>query len=74
MLRICVECINELLLFRERHTILNVKPITTVHSGKPGPPAKVINMEFLKEAMSAKHNITVKGLAKILGIHRNTLQ
>lgn len=71
---IYVEYIDTLLLFRERQNVITVEPITIIRSGKPGQPAKVVDAEFLKEALSAKRNITVKGLAMILGIHRNTLQ
>jgi hypothetical protein len=52
---------------------MQIEPITVVRSGKPGRPFKDVNREFLQEAMSAKRSITVKKLALILGIHRNTL-
>ncbi|KIJ26382.1 hypothetical protein M422DRAFT_55560 [Sphaerobolus stellatus SS14] len=49
-------------------------PFIVAHTGKRGCPRKELNPEFLQEAMSAKHGITIERLAKTLGIHRNTLR
>jgi hypothetical protein len=39
-----------------------------------GRPAKIINHEFLKEAMSSKRNISLSALARKLKMHRHTLR
>jgi len=45
-----------------------------VRTGKRGRPQKHINLEFLREAMSPKRHISLNKLAKLLGMHRNTLR
>jgi len=57
----------------EESNIGFVEPIEVIQTGKQGWPCKNIKIKFLKEAMSTKHQITLKKLAKLMGIHRNTL-
>ncbi|KAL4064717.1 hypothetical protein V8B97DRAFT_2025994 [Scleroderma yunnanense] len=47
--------------------------VTEVHTSLCGQPKKVIDVNFLKEAMSSSQQITCMELACILGVHRNTL-
>ena len=49
------------------------QPVTEVHTGLQGCPKKIINIDFLKEAVSNSWQITCTELACVLGIHRNTL-
>ncbi|KAF8577466.1 hypothetical protein K439DRAFT_1533338 [Ramaria rubella] len=58
---------------QEMQKVLEVKPITIIQTGKPGQPHKNVNIAFLKEAMSPKQSISAASLAKMLGMHRNTL-
>ncbi|KIJ37158.1 hypothetical protein M422DRAFT_260315 [Sphaerobolus stellatus SS14] len=58
----------------EPGTIHKVQPFIVAHTGKRGRPRKELNLEFLQEAMSAKHGIIIERPAKTLGIHRNTLR
>ncbi|KIJ25868.1 hypothetical protein M422DRAFT_273150 [Sphaerobolus stellatus SS14] len=59
---------------REPGNIHKVLPFVVAHTGRRGHPCKEFNPEFLQEAMSAKHSITIEKLAKTLGIHQNTLR
>jgi len=45
-----------------------------VHNGLQGCPKKVIDINFVKEAMSDSRQITCSELACLLGVHRNTLR
>jgi len=49
------------------------QPVTEVHTGLRGRPKKIINIDFLKEAISNLRQIMCTELARVLGIHRNTL-
>ncbi|KAG8923025.1 hypothetical protein FRC02_011448 [Tulasnella sp. 418] len=49
------------------------QPFTTIHSGKPGRPRKVFDLQFLKETFSDHRNISINRLAKELKVHPNTL-
>lgn len=44
------------------------------HSGRRGRPAKTINPVYLEQATSPSHNIPARHLARVLGVHRNTLR
>jgi hypothetical protein len=59
---------------RESSNIGHVEPVTVELSGRRGRPRKVVNMEYLNEAMDASRHISLTKLAKVLGIHRNTLR
>jgi hypothetical protein len=59
--------------YRENSTILTVDPITIDYTGQRGRPRKVVNLEFLKEAMSPHRRITITKLAQKLSMHRTTL-
>jgi len=41
--------------------------------GLRGRPKKIINVEFLKEVVSNSQHIPCTELARVLGVHRNTL-
>lgn len=47
--------------------------IKILPSGKRGAPRKVIDLEFLQEAMSTRRQLKQQEVADLLGIHRNTL-
>lgn len=49
------------------------RPVHVVYTGLRGRPRKVVDFDYLKEAMSEQRNISVAALAKILKIHPNTL-
>ena len=51
-----------------------VKPITILRTGKRGRPRKVIDLDFLREAMSTKRRISLTKLAGAMGIHCHTLR
>jgi hypothetical protein len=60
-------------VIREDTNVQIPQTVTTVHTGKPGHPQKYISPELLREAMSAKHHITVSKLAHLLNVSRPTL-
>lgn len=47
--------------------------ISTLKTGRRGRPRKVVDPEFLRIATAPNRRITFTKLAKLLGIHRNTL-
>jgi hypothetical protein len=50
------------------------EPVALLHTGHPGRPKKIIDVEFLVEAVSNSWQIKLTELAEMLGIHRNTLR
>ncbi|KAH0836635.1 hypothetical protein J3R83DRAFT_8353 [Lanmaoa asiatica] len=50
------------------------QPVKIVHTGKRGRPRKEINLEYLKEATSNGRQIKLTELARLLGLHRNTIR
>ena len=50
------------------------KPVTVEHTARGGRPRKHINVKFLQDAMDSKRNISISKLAKVIGVHRNTLR
>lgn len=50
------------------------QPVATLHTGRPGRPRKIINLNYLKEAVSSSRQIKFTELADVLGVHRNTLR
>ena len=52
------------------------KPVTVEHTarGASGRPRKHLNVKFLQDAMDLKRNISISKLAKVIGVHRNTLR
>lgn len=50
------------------------EPVTVEHTARVGRPRKHINAKFLQEAMDSKRNISISKLAKVVGVHRNTLR
>jgi hypothetical protein len=61
------------LYIRQEDNVSYIKPVFTVHNGKPGRPRKVPDISYLEEALSPKRRITLTKLAKILNMHRHTL-
>lgn len=54
--------------------IVFLKPVTLLRTNRAGRPKKIINTEFLAEALSNSRLINLTELAKTLGLHRNTLR
>ena len=50
------------------------KLVTEVRAGRWGRPRKVINLDYLQEAVSSSRHIRFTELADTLGVHRNTLR
>ena len=50
------------------------RPIIVAHTGQRGRPRKTIDLAYLKEALTTYRNIKLTELARVLGIHRNTLR
>jgi hypothetical protein len=48
--------------------------VTVEFTGQRGRPRKVVNLDYLNEAMDASRHISLTKLASVLGIHRNTLR
>ena len=48
--------------------------MATERHSRRGRPCKVINIEYLREALHPSRNISRTKLAKVLGIHRKTLK
>jgi sugar diacid utilization regulator len=44
------------------------------HSGGAGRPKKKLNSVWIRDAMSTEHHLSLKDIAALLGIHRNTLR
>jgi hypothetical protein len=47
--------------------------VTILHTGRPGRPRKIINLDFLKEATGSHRQIKLTELADALKVHRTTL-
>lgn len=47
--------------------------VTPPQRGRQGRPRKVINKAYLQTAMTATRRLSVSRLARLLGVHRNTL-
>lgn len=48
--------------------------MTTEHCPQRGRTRKAINEEYLREALNPSRNIPRTKLARVLGVHRNTLK
>lgn len=48
--------------------------VTVEHTTMVGRPRKHINVKFLQDAMDSKRNINISKLARVIGVHRNTLR
>ena len=48
--------------------------LTVVRTGQAGRPTKHLNTNWVQDAVSSTHHITLGQLASLLGIHRNTLR
>lgn len=48
--------------------------VTSLQTGRPGRPKKIIDLEFLADALSNSRQIKLRELADVLGVHRNTLR
>ncbi|KAL0568312.1 hypothetical protein V5O48_013680 [Marasmius crinis-equi] len=57
----------------ERHVRVP-KPVKILWTGKRGRPAKVVDRNYLTEAMRPERAITIARLTRALPIHRNTLR
>lgn len=49
-------------------------PVTIIHTGRPGHPCKVVNLEYLQEATSTHCTIPITKLVNVLKIHYHTLK
>ncbi|KAF8549906.1 hypothetical protein OG21DRAFT_532214 [Imleria badia] len=56
------------------HNVRVPQPVTIIHTGQRGRPRKIIDLAYLKEATATSRNIKLTELARVLGIHRNTLR
>lgn len=61
-------------LLREHAHIGQIEAIHVEHTGRPGRPRKVINPEFLREALQPGRKISQARLASALGVHRHTVR
>ena len=76
---VCVICIpfRPLLTSSMNSESSNVNypnPVSTHHSGRHGRPCKIVNLDFLQDALNPKRRIALETLANKLGMHRNTLR
>lgn len=53
----------------ERYT-----PVTRVHSGRPGQPRKVIDEDWLRQALQPANCLSKTKIAKLCGVDRKTVQ
>jgi hypothetical protein len=60
-------------LFRDDAEVVFPEPVSVVHTGRPGRPAKIIDPNFLREALSLGRKLSVARVAKELGVHRETV-
>ncbi|KAN0086288.1 hypothetical protein V8E55_007425 [Tylopilus felleus] len=56
------------------HNVCIPRPIIVAHTGQRGCPRKTIDLAYLKEVLTTCRNIKLTELARVLGIHRNTLR
>ena len=71
--RLLLVLIHNTIPGRVDKTVYIPQPVMEVHTGLQGQPKKLIDADFLKEAMSNSWQITCTELAHVLGVHRNTL-
>lgn len=57
----------------EGSSVISIQPVTTGRRPR-GRPCKIINEVYLREAIHPSRSIPKTKLAKVLGIHRNTLK
>lgn len=50
------------------------RPVKVVHTGKRGRPTKVIDVTFLREAFHPGRNISIATVARLLKVHRHTVE
>jgi transposase-like protein len=58
---------------RETLTTMHIRPVVISKTGRQGRPSKLINAVYLRTAMSPKRKISISTLARLIGVHRNTL-
>ena len=61
-------------VYSEGPLIIPIHPVTAEHRSRRGRPCKVVNEAYLQEATHPSRNIPKTKLAKVLGVHRNTLK
>jgi hypothetical protein len=59
--------------FREHLQITHHQVITSTHHGQRGRPHLSVDPHLLHDAFTGHRRITIKALAKVIGVHRNTL-
>jgi len=64
---------HHIICFSDTLAIGHVKPVEVVRTGHRGPPCKKLNLTLLQAAMAPGRCISVSKLARIIGIHQNTL-
>jgi hypothetical protein len=60
--------------YREEQNVDMLEFTRVTNTGKRGRPKKIIDLDFLREATSSQHQIKHVELAKIVHVHRETLQ
>ena len=61
-------------MISEDNHIGHPEPVRTAHSGRHGRPRKEIDVDYLRETMASNRQISVSALARMLRVHRHTLQ
>ena len=63
------------MLRSEDTSVVAIHPVTIEHQpGRRGPPRKIIHGAYLQEAIHPSRNLPKTKLARVLGVHRNTLK
>ncbi|KIO05939.1 hypothetical protein M404DRAFT_25188 [Pisolithus tinctorius Marx 270] len=72
-LHAALTCYRDSMRTRVDDTVGIPEPVTEIHTGLRGRPRKVVDVGILEEAISTSRQIHTTELARVLGIHRNTL-
>jgi hypothetical protein len=69
-----VATISDKSLYSDGSSTISICPVTIEHHPRKGRPRKTIDEAYLREAIHPSRNIPKTKLAKVLGVHRNTLK
>jgi len=65
---------NSRIQYRDAVSVVRIPAVTTVRTGRPGRPRKVLSKPILQEMFRPGRNIKVSQAARALNIHRHTIE
>lgn len=60
--------------YRDNASVMQVPAVKIVHTGRPGPPRKVLSEPILREMFRPGRNINISQAARTLNVHRHTVK